>query len=53
MCQLHSGSSGQNSAALKLSTETKALDKVSQGYHVRSDIKWKHPIAQNIYLLYE
>ncbi len=28
-------------AGLKLSTETKALNKVSQGYHVRSDVRRK------------
>jgi hypothetical protein len=47
MYQLHLGSSGQSWAALKLSTETKALDEVSQGYRFQSDDeKGKNLIVQ-------
>jgi hypothetical protein len=48
MCQLHPGSSGRRSAALKLGTETKVLGEVSQGYHVQGDVSRKTQLHENI-----
>ncbi len=48
MRQLHLESSGRRSAALILCTETKALEEVSQGYRVCSNISRKNQLHENV-----
>jgi hypothetical protein len=40
-------------AALKLSRETKALNEVSRGYRVQSDVRRKTQLHKNIYAYLE